>query len=98
MKIVLFTLNASWSHSSLALRCLRAPLEREGFEVVIVENTLRDRTGHILERLYREQADVYGFSCYIWNLTEMLALGETLRELLPKSRIVLGGQIGRAHV
>lgn len=91
MKIVLFTLNASWSHSSLALRCLRAPLEREGFEVVIVENTLRDRTGHILERLYREQADVYGFSCYIWNLTEMLALGETLHELLPKSRIVLGG-------
>ncbi len=91
MKIVLFTVNASWSHSCLALRCLRAPLEREGFEVVIVENTLRDRTGHILERLYRERADVYGFSCYIWNLTEMLALGEALHEILPASRIVLGG-------
>lgn len=91
MKIVLFTLNGSWSHSSLALRCLRAPLEREGFEVVLVEHTLRDRTAHVLERLYREHADVYGFSCYIWNLSPMLELGETLHALLPESRIVLGG-------
>lgn len=91
MKIVLFTLNGSWSHSSLALRCLRAPLERDGFEVVLIEHTLRDRTAHVLERLYRERADVYGFSCYIWNLSEMLTLGETLRALLPESRIVLGG-------
>ena len=91
MKIVLFALNGSWVHSNLALRCLRRVLEREGFEVVLIENTLRDRTGHILERLYRENADVYGFSCYIWNLREMLELGEALRELLPSCRIVLGG-------
>ena len=58
MKIVLFAHNGSWVHSNLALRCLRLPLEREGFEVVLIENTLRDRTGHILERLYRERADV----------------------------------------
>ena len=91
MKIVLFTLNGSWSHSSLALRCLREPLERDGFEVVLIEQTLRDRTAHVLERLYRERADVYGFSCYIWNLLPMLELGETLRAILPESRIVLGG-------
>ena len=91
MKVVLFALNGSWVHTCLALRCLRRPLEREGFEVVLVEHTLRDRTAHILERLYAEQADVYGFSCYIWNLEEMLALGETLHELLPRAKIVLGG-------
>ena len=91
MKVVLFTLNGSWSHSSLALRCLRRTLERDGFEVVLIEHNLRDRTAHILEHLYAEQADVYGFSCYIWNLCEMLAIGETLRMLLPKSRLVLGG-------
>lgn len=91
MKIVLFALNGSWVHSNLALRCLRTPLEREGFEVVLIEHTLRDRTGHILERLYRERAEVYGFSCYIWNLTEMLKIGETLKELLPDSRLILGG-------
>lgn len=91
MKVVLFALNGSWVHSCLALRCLRAPLELAGFEVVIVEHTLRDRTAHILEHLYREHADVYGFSCYIWNLEQTLPIAETLHELLPQSKIVLGG-------
>ena len=68
MKAVLFTLNGSWSHTSLALRCLREPLEARGHEVVLVEYTLRDRTSHVLKRLYAERADVYGFSCYIWNI------------------------------
>lgn len=91
MKIVLFTLNGSWSHSSLALRCLRAPLERAGYEVKLLEYTLRDRDAHVLEALYREQADLYSFSCYIWNLEPVLALAQNLHRLLPKSKIVLGG-------
>ena len=91
MKIVLFTINGSWSHTGLALRCLRAPLEKAGFEVVILEYTLRDRSAHILESLYREHADVYGFSCYIWNLEQMLKLGESLHTLLQQSRFVIGG-------
>ncbi len=91
MKVVLFAMNGSFSHSNLAIRCLRDPLERAGFEVVLVEHTLRDRTSHILEHLYRENADIYGFSSYIWNIEPMLTLAQTLKGLLPKSRIVLGG-------
>lgn len=91
MKVVLFTLNGSWSHTSLALRCLHRPLENAGFAVELLEYSLRDRTGHVLEQLYRAQADVYSFSCYIWNLTPMLELAASLRELLPSARIVLGG-------
>ena len=91
MKVVLFAINGSFSHSNLAIRCLRDPLERAGFEVVLVEHTLRDRTSHILEHLHREKADIYGFSCYIWNIEPMLALAETLKSLLPESKIVLGG-------
>ena len=91
MKVVLFTLNASWSHTCLALRCLREPLEREGFEVSLIERTLKDRTSHVLEELWRERADVYSFSCYIWNIEQMMSLARTLHELLPGARIVLGG-------
>ena len=91
MKVVLFTLNGSWSHSSLALRCLRDPLEEAGHEVRLLEYTLRDRDAHVLEALYRERADVYGFSCYIWNLRPMLSLAQSLRGLLPGCKIVLGG-------
>ena len=91
MKVVLFAINGSFSHTNLAIRCLREPLERAGFDVVLVEHTLRDRTAHILEHLYRQRADIYGFSCYIWNIEPMLTLAETLKSLLPKSKIVLGG-------
>lgn len=91
MKVLLFALNGSWAHSNLAIRCLRAPLEQEGFSVTLAEYTLRDRTAHILEHLHREAADVYGFSCYIWNLQQTLALAEALKILRPSARIVLGG-------
>ncbi|MBR2926960.1 MAG: DUF4080 domain-containing protein [Clostridia bacterium] len=91
MKIVLFTLNASFAHSSLSLRCLRPPLEQAGHTVILQENTLKDRTSHVLEELYGHRADVYGFSCYIWNLEPMLLLAQALHDLLPTSRIVLGG-------
>ena len=84
-------MNGSFFHSNLAIRCLREPLERAGFEVVLIEHTLRDRTAHIIEHLYRESADIYGFSCYIWNIEPMLTLAETLKSLIPESRIVLGG-------
>ncbi len=90
-KILLFGMNGSFSHTNLALRALRAPLEREGFEVVLTERTLKDRTAHVLEQLVKEHADVYGFSCYIWNLEEMLTLSHALHDVLPMATIVLGG-------
>jgi len=91
MKVVLCALNASWAHTNPAIRCLREPLERAGFETVLCEFTLKDRSAHVLERLYRERAEVYGFSCYIWNLPQMLSLARSLGRLLPNSRILLGG-------
>lgn len=91
MKVVLFALNASWSHTCLALRCLREPLERNGFEVSLIERTLKDRTSHVLEDLWKEKADVYSFSCYIWNIEQTLSLARALHGLLPTARIVVGG-------
>ena len=91
MKVVLFALCASYSHTGLAIRCLRPALEREGFEVVCVEGNLRDRTSSLLHTLYSHKADVYGFSCYIWNIEEMLCIARDLHSLLPDSRIVFGG-------
>ena len=91
MKIVLFACNGSYSHTNLAVRCLRQALERDGFSVVIVERSLRDRREDVLEALYRERAAVYGFSVYIWNLREMLSLAEDIRALLPECTTVFGG-------
>lgn len=91
MKIVLFALNGSYTHTSLALRCLRPGLEKAGYSVKLIEGNLRDRTSLLLHELYSEYADIYGFSCYIWNITEMLSIATDLKSLLPNTKIVLGG-------
>lgn len=91
MKILLLAINASWAHTNLAVRCLRRVLERDGHTVELLEYTLHDRASHILEALYLADAEVYGFSCYLWNLPLMRSLGEHLKKLRPQSRLVLGG-------
>lgn len=91
MKIHLFTVNASHAHAALGIRCLRDALLQAGFEASVSEATGRDRTHTVLAQLYRQDAALYGFSCYIWNINEMLALAADLKALRPHCRIVLGG-------
>ena len=91
MKVVLFGLNGSYSHTCLALRCLRAPLEKAGYDVVLCEYNLRDMNSAVLSRLVSENADIYSFSCYIWNISSMLDIAADLKALLPCAKIVLGG-------
>ncbi len=91
MKIVLFALCGSYSHTALSIRCLRPALLAEGFEVTLIEGNLRDRSSFLLHELYSQRADVYGFSCYIWNIDRMLALAKDLHALLPESKIIFGG-------
>ena len=91
MKVVLFGLNGSYSHTCLALRCLRTPLEKAEYDVVICEYNLRDMNSTVLSHLVAERAEVYSFSCYIWNISSMLDIAADLKALLPKSKIVFGG-------
>lgn len=91
MKVVLFALCGSYSHTALSVRCLRPALLSEGYDVVIIERNLRDRSSSLLHSLYSQRADVYGFSCYIWNIDEMLTLAKDLHSLLPECKIVFGG-------
>lgn len=91
MKIVLFALCGSYSHTALSIRCLRPALLREGFDVTLLEGNLRDRSSTLLHELYSYRADVYGFSCYIWNIDEMMSLAKDIHSLLPESKIIFGG-------
>ena len=91
MKVLLFAMNGSYTHTNLAVRCLRGPLEDAGFEVQILERNLRDRTTHVLQDLVDAQADIVSFSTYIWNIRFMLELARDLKTICPDCRIVLGG-------
>lgn len=91
MKITLLAMNSSFVHTSLALRTLSCALRADGREVTPLEYTVKDSRTRVLEELYATGADVYGFSCYIWNISELLPLAEELKRLMPHTIIVFGG-------
>lgn len=93
MKLVLFAYNASHYHTSLSLRALRTAIYdlETPPSVSLLEFSLKDKRDTVLNRLYVENADVYGFSAYIWNITETLQVASSLKKLRPECRIFFGG-------
>ena len=91
MKTVLFALNGSYSHTNLAVRAIGHSLRAAGEQAVIIEKNLKDTRLSVLEALVSENADVYGFSTYIWNAPEMYAFASELKALLPSAITVFGG-------
>ncbi len=92
MKITLFSLNASRSHTNLAIRLLKTSLNQAGYtDVTLLERTEKERRFDVLATLVQENADVYGFSSYLWNIQAHLALAENIKKLLPNAKIVFGG-------
>jgi anaerobic magnesium-protoporphyrin IX monomethyl ester cyclase len=90
MKVVVATLNAKYIHTSLALRYLKSFTQDE-FEVDIAEYTIKDPSMGIAADLFSKKPDVIGFSCYIWNIEETIAVVDMLRKVMPDVRIMLGG-------
>lgn len=90
MNVVLATLNAKYIHTSLALRYLKAFCAGE-FEVQLAEYTIKDPAMSIAAELFAKKPDVVGFSCYIWNIEETIAVIDILKKVLPDVKIVLGG-------
>jgi anaerobic magnesium-protoporphyrin IX monomethyl ester cyclase len=92
MKVLLTTFHAKYVHSSLALPSLAAALgDLEGCELQILELTMNEQPDHLLARLYAAGADLVLFSCYIWNTELTLKIASDLKQLAPRTRMVLGG-------
>ncbi|HEY4623603.1 MAG TPA: B12-binding domain-containing radical SAM protein [Solibacillus sp.] len=90
MNIVLSTLNAKYIHTNLAIRYLKAAVQPE-FECELAEYTIKDPAFNIVSDLFQKKPDVVGFSCYIWNINETIAVIRMLKTVLPNIKIVLGG-------
>jgi anaerobic magnesium-protoporphyrin IX monomethyl ester cyclase len=88
MKLLLTTLNAKYIHLNLAIRLLyELNKHREGIEWR--EFTIKENPEDIAQRC--KNFDVVAFSCYIWNITQTLAVARELKKLNPKIKILLGG-------
>lgn len=94
MRILLVALNARYVHTNLAIRYLREALKEEGREdwnIRTREFSINEQLDNIAAEIYEEKPDIIGFSCYIWNITQILALTKHLRLVLPQTFILVGG-------
>ena len=90
MKLILTALNAKYIHTSLSVRCLARAVE-DVCDCSIREYTINDPVGEICSELHRQKADCIAFSCYIWNIENILKICSFLKKANPKLTIVLGG-------
>ena len=91
MKVVLVALNATYSHTNLALGYLKNYCQPHFPNLETLEFNINQNLDMILAELARKNADVVGFSCYIWNIELILPLVSNLRKVCPKTTIILGG-------
>ncbi len=91
MRIILVALNAKYTHTNIAIRYLRECVKNDFPSVEVREFTINEPIERIQAEIYEAKADVIGFSCYIWNISETLAVIRQLRLVLPHTKIVLGG-------
>ena len=91
MRVLLVAVNAKYVHTNLALRYLHAQVKVVYPDVLLREFSINDRVDRIAGELYEAKADVIGFSCYIWNLKEIVALIRQLHPVCPKVKFVIGG-------
>jgi len=91
MKIFLTSINARFTHSNLALRYLRSYANKQFSDVSLIEYTINQNIDEILEELVQAKPDVLVFSVYIWNSTIIKKILSVLGDILPRTKIVLGG-------
>lgn len=92
MKFLLVAMNAKYIHSNPGLYSMRACVPQAYRESVeIAEYTINHRMEEVLSDLYERHPDVVGFSCYIWNWTQIKELTAELHKVLPAVPIWLGG-------
>jgi len=90
-KVLICAVNAKYIHSNLAVRYLKKYCESGTSNITIAEFSINDSINNILKALYSFDAEIYGFSCYIWNIRMVLDICGSLRKVKPSAVIILGG-------
>ena len=88
MKALLVALNASYVHTNLAVRLLRASTKRP---VALLEMTINESRDVMLQKILREKPDAILYSAYIWNWSQIQMLGRYIQKAFPDIMQYVGG-------
>ncbi len=90
-KILLLGINARFTHSNLAIRYLRNYISALPFKIVLKEISINCSLLEILAFIHEEKPEIIGISVYIWNSEIVKNLLPEIKNILPDSRLILGG-------
>ena len=88
MQFLLATLNSKYIHTNLAIRIFYQ-LNKNKENIHWKEFTINEDADGIVS--YCTAYDVIAFSCYIWNITQTLAVAKKIKTKNPSIKILLGG-------
>ncbi|MBQ2932400.1 MAG: DUF4080 domain-containing protein [Clostridia bacterium] len=91
LKTMLVAVNAKYVHTNIAVRYISQVCKEQGLDCGFCEFTINEPQFNIISKLYAQDCDAYGFSCYIWNIGTVLKLCKSLKKLRPERKIFLGG-------
>uniref|UniRef100_UPI0040477454 DUF4080 domain-containing protein n=1 Tax=Aliarcobacter sp. TaxID=2321116 RepID=UPI0040477454 len=89
--IILTTLNARYSHTSLGLRYLIANLKELKPQAEILEFVINSSVQTIAEQILEKKPKIIGIGVYIWNALDIGELVKTIKKVSPETIVVLGG-------
>ncbi len=90
-KIVLATINARYTHASLALRYLFANLGDMKDDATIQEFVINEDMQRVAEDILSRSPQIVGVGVYIWNAIDAKELIETIKKVSPQTTVVIGG-------
>lgn len=89
--IILTTLNSRYSHTSLSLRYLYANLKELQKNAQILEFVIGSSNQTIAEQILENNPKIVGISTYIWNALDVSEIVKIIKQVSPKTTIILGG-------
>ena len=91
MKILLVTLDSKFIHANLAVRYLKKFCKNDNFVIDIKEFTINQKQEYILSEIFKYDADLICFSCYVWNIEYIKEIAYVIKEAKINTQIMYGG-------
>jgi len=90
MKLLFAAVNAKYVHTNLAMRYLKKVSE-DLCQCELKEYSINDNILSVERDIFLSKPDVIAFSCYIWNISFILALADNIKKALPSCVLIFGG-------
>jgi len=96
VKVLLVSVNASYMHTSLAIRDLKNyayanGISPEKVQIFLKEYTINQGIGDVVRSIGLTEADLVLFSTYIWNAEYVCKLISDVKKVLPECIVGAGG-------